>query len=82
MISKKEKLRRKRARDIEYNLECAMDGFFGRVRECKYCKTPTEFNHKEAVRYCPKGCFKGDKVNSSLVSSTRLKSRVSAKQRL
>lgn len=59
-ISKKEKERRKRARDVEYNLQCAMDGFFGRTRLCKQCMTPTKFDHKKAVRYCPKGCFKGN----------------------
>lgn len=48
--------------DNEVNLESAMDGFFGRVRKCAYCHTPTEFDMKAGERFCPKGCFKGDKL--------------------
>jgi len=41
-------------------LECTMDSFFGRIRRCKYCKTPTKFDPKVG-RYCPRGCFRGNK---------------------
>lgn len=49
----------KDAIDREVHLESAIDGFFGRVRRCKFCKTPTEFDFKTGERFCPKGCFKG-----------------------
>lgn len=48
--------------DTEVNLESAIDGFFGRVRKCKYCHTPTEFDMEKGERYCPKGCFFGEKL--------------------
>jgi hypothetical protein len=44
----------------EEQFESSLDGFFGRTRICKYCKTSTKFDPKVG-RYCPKGCFKGNK---------------------
>jgi hypothetical protein len=44
----------------EIHYDGVMDAFFGSTRICKYCKTPTEWDSKKAVRYCPKGCFKGE----------------------
>lgn len=42
------------------NFEANVDGFYGRTRICKVCKTPTELD-KNMFRYCPKGHFKANK---------------------
>jgi len=52
--------------DHEVNLESAMDGFFGRVRTCKFCHAHTKFDMKKGERYCPKGCFTGNKIKRGL----------------
>ena len=47
---------------VAEQVESAMDGFFNRIRLCKYCKTSTKFDVNSG-RYCPKGCFRGEIKN-------------------
>ena len=49
--------------DHELHVEVPMDGFFGRIRKCPFCHTKGDFDMKKGVRYCPKGCFHGNKIS-------------------
>lgn len=56
----------KQQRIEQEKMEATMDGFFGRIRYCKGCKTKTKWDWKKTERYCPIGCFHGSKLANPL----------------